>query len=454
MAIDLNSEEGLAIRKLIPLATLPGTHFEALCTKLTVETAEPGSLLFRRGDVAQEFIYLLNGKVTLQAQGLKVETLKAESNAARFALAHQQPRKIDAIAEGVVRYLRVEIELINDLEPVFFEEESSYMVIDDTDESSDDWMTTLLKSPIFQRLPAANLQKILMELEDAAYNKGDVIVKQGEPGDYYYLIKSGQCILTRKPSPNAREIKLAQLRANDTFGEDSLLSGKPRNVTVTALTKMLLLRIDREKFITLIKEPALNFIRFEELQNMPENETAVIDVRPPDLFNKGHLKNSSNTPFFSLRMQLKTLNRKKNTIVVCDDGKTSEAAAFLLIRHKFNALILAGGLNSVPPEAINKKASFSIVDGVETVISQSDLLPAEPLASSRDEDVQPSESTLDQQLEILSAENKSLRDTLQQLKGKYMQLNQQHKDTEKRYRMLYKQAEKLKELLKKRQENQ
>jgi len=63
------------------------------------------------------------------------------------------------------------------------------MLIEETQDDSDDWMTELLRSPIFQRLPPTNSQKILMSLEAVHFSKGEIIVDQGSMGDYYYLIK-------------------------------------------------------------------------------------------------------------------------------------------------------------------------------------------------------------------------------------------------------------------------
>jgi CRP-like cAMP-binding protein len=102
------------------------------------------------------------------------------------------------------------------------------MFIEETQDDPDDWMTALLRSPIFQRLPPTNLQKILMSLEAVHFSKGETILDQGSMGDYYYLIKNGHCELSRKPSPNAKEIKLARLTTGDTFGEDSLLTVVPK----------------------------------------------------------------------------------------------------------------------------------------------------------------------------------------------------------------------------------
>jgi rhodanese-related sulfurtransferase len=226
-------------------------------------------------------------------------------------------------------------------------------------------MTTLLKSPIFRGLPPANLQKILMSLQEIRFNPGDIIIKQGDPGDFYYIIKKGRALISRKPTPTAKEIKLAQLGDLDTFGEDSLLSGEPRNVTITAMTPMCLLRLGKEQFITLIKQPTLSYIQFEDLHAQLADGAELIDVRGPDEFQKSHLPHSINVPFFSLRMYLKTLSRNHPTIVVCKDGRTSESAAFVLMRHKFKALILKGGIAALTDDQLKSApALFKIDEGL------------------------------------------------------------------------------------------
>ncbi len=224
------------------------------------------------------------------------------------------------------------------------------MAIEETEGKSDDWMTALLMSPIFQRLPPVNLQKILMGLEEVYFSKGDVILDQGAAGDYYYLIKNGQCLLTRKASPKAKEIKIRQLATGDTFGEDALLSGAPRDLTITAMTDMSLLRLSKQQFISLIKEPSLTFVNYTEMQEAMKQGAILLDVRTPEEYQDGHLDGSINKPFFSLRIQLKTLKRERPFIVVCHDGKTSEAAAFLLLKNKIAATVLKGGMMGVKAE--------------------------------------------------------------------------------------------------------
>ncbi len=366
MSIDIDSEQAQIIRRLIPLATLPSAQFARLCKQLVVEQKQHGEVLFRRGDEQSDLIYLLNGSINLCTESFKIQTIESGTDSARFAIAHQIPRKIDALAEGRVQFLRLKSDLLRSIQGMPYEESESTMMVEEF-EDCDDWMTTLLRSPVFRALPPANLQKIMIGLEEVYFKAGDVIIRQGDPGDYYYIIKKGQVLISRRPYPNAKEIKLLQLGDSDTFGEDALISGSPRNVSITAITDICLLRLSKDEFIALIKQPTLKYIEVDELPGYLRNGAELIDVRGPDEFQSGHLSGSINVPFFSLRMYIKTMNRHHPIVVVCGDGRTSESAAFVLQRNKFNALILRGGLDKLPQEQLkSEQALFNIDDGTET----------------------------------------------------------------------------------------
>ena len=365
MAVDIHSDEGRTIRQLIPLSTLPSYVFSQVCNQLEVQYADRGQALFKRGDEDSQLYYLLSGSVHLQIDALRIETIEAGTDSARFALAHQVPRKVDAIAANKIQFLTMDMNIIKSIQDTLYDENEQDMIVEEMEES-EDWMTTLLRSPIFRNLPPANLQKLLISLEEVSFKTGEIIIEQGEQGNYYYIIKKGQALISRKPTPNAKDIKLARLGDLDSFGEDALISGEPRNVTITALTDMILLRLAKEQFITLIKQPSLKYIAYDEMMEYVEKGADLIDVRGPDDYKKYHLPHSISVPFFSLRMYLKTLNRQHPIIVVCNNGRTSEAAAFVLLRHKFTALILQGGLDALDQELLKAPASFAIDDGVET----------------------------------------------------------------------------------------
>jgi CRP-like cAMP-binding protein/rhodanese-related sulfurtransferase len=453
MVVDVNSEDGQLIRKLIPLITLPSAQFSNLCDGVSVEKIQDG-VLFKKGDTDTNLVYLLSGEVSLQADGLIVENVTAASSAAKFALAHQIPRKIDAVAKGTVRFLRLDAALINTQFQPVYEEDNSYMVIEDPEDDPDDWMTSLLRSPIFQRLPPANLQKILMSLQTVQFNRGEIIVEQGEAGDYYYLIKSGQCLVTRKPSSNSKQIKLAQLGKGETFGEDALLSDTPRNVSVTATVDTVLYRLNKDQFVSLIKEPSLKFVNYNEMPELINRGAILLDVRSLDEYNAWHLDNAINTPFFTLRMQVKTLSREKPIIVICANGKVSEAAAFLLLRNKIKAYILRGGVESITPEMRithqknvyspkSEAALFKIDDGVETLIEIAEGSYQESHSDISEHSVG-QDSDNDKRL---ISENEALKQANAKLKNKCLKLTEDKENCEKELLQLQQQIGKLTQML-------
>lgn len=430
MAVDIQSEEGRVVRQLIPLSTMPANKFAVLCAQLNIEYLDEGQFLFRRGDENSDLFYLLNGTIGLQADALKIETIVANSESARFAIAHQIPRKVDAVAVSRIQFLRLDTNRVKSVQALPNDENESTMILEEESEHDDDWMTTLLKSPIFRGLPPANLQKILISLEEISFNAGDVVIRQGEPGDYYYIIKKGKALISRKPSPTAKEIKLAQIGDLDSFGDDALISGEPRNVSVTALTDISLFRLGKEQFLGLIKQAVLKYVDFQDVHELVAKGARLIDVREPDEYKHCHLPLSMNVPFFSLRMQLKNLNRQHVIIVVCQNGKISEAAAFTLLRHKFNAVILRGGITAVSPEQLKGPASFPIDDGVESA----NLMEGGAEAEAKPLVQQPS----------TEEETAQLRLSYQELKSKCDVLETQKTALEIKFKALAKYAESLK----------
>jgi CRP-like cAMP-binding protein len=437
MPIAMNSEEALEIRKLIPLATLPLSRFESICARIDILTAVAGEVLFNRGDDAKELVYLLSGDVSLQAAGMQVDIINAHSYSGRFALAQHNPRKIDAVALNALRYLRLDADWLNLPKTYSTQEDTVYMTANASDDNPDDWMTILLSSPIFANLPPANLQKLLMSLEEVQIAKGAVVLRQGSLGEYYYLIKQGQCILSRKPNPNARDIKLAQLRTGDTFGEDALLSDQTVNVSVTALTDLSLLRLNKERFITLVKTPTLSYIEAAELERELKAGAFIVDVRLQDDYIAWHLQGSINAPFFSLLMQFKTFDRTRTAIVVCDDGKISAAAAFFLLRNKFTAKILNNGLCGLPPDC----ASGGLVSFVHNAAVRKTFMEdeaVEPEITQTPSEAE--EATPDQ----LMTENRNLKAIVQRLQQQCAIKQQEKAFIEKQYQDLAKQIEQMK----------
>ncbi|MDQ7089369.1 MAG: hypothetical protein Q9M50_01815 [Methylococcales bacterium] len=104
MSVTIDSPEAHIIRKMIPFSTMPHNIFKVICGKIVIETARSGEFLFKRGETNNDLIYLLDGDVSLESGLLKMEDIKSGSDSARFAIAHQFPRKVDAVAKKLRQF--------------------------------------------------------------------------------------------------------------------------------------------------------------------------------------------------------------------------------------------------------------------------------------------------------------------------------------------------------------
>ncbi len=226
MPVDIDSPEGQIIRKMVPFSTMPAPVFKVICDKIVVETARSGSFLFKRGDTNNELIYLLKGEVSLEVDKLKMEVIKAGSESARFALAHQLPRKVNGVANGSVQFLRLNSIYITTPDQVKLKKTESASSVKEVLKTGGDhnWISLLLMVPILRALPPAQLAKINEHLEEVEYQEGEVVTKQGEEGEYFYLVKSGECLQSHKGSDWEQTLTATKLKMWDSFGAEALIA--------------------------------------------------------------------------------------------------------------------------------------------------------------------------------------------------------------------------------------
>jgi rhodanese-related sulfurtransferase len=213
--------------------------------------------------------------------------------------------------------------------------------------AGDDWMTTLLQSRAMQRIPPANIQAIFMRMQRTPLRAGDVVIRQGADGDYFYAIVSGKCAVTRETPLNKEGIRLAELGVGDTFGEEALISESKRNANVTMLTDGVLMRLGKADFRELMNEPVLRWVSAEQARELVDKGGSWLDVRLPSEFQNLAVEGAVNVPLYFIRLKLNTLQKGKPYIVYCDTGRRSSAAAFILVEKGYDAYVLKGGLSSL-----------------------------------------------------------------------------------------------------------
>ncbi len=333
------------LKSLSPLDGLKAENLQALMKKTSVQEVSGGRYLFKEGETAKQTIYVLSGAVELRTDSKVVRVIEGGSDEARHPLAPMLPRKVAARARSKVEFIAIDSDLLDVM--LTWDQTGSYEVnelrADDTPDS-DDWMTTLLQTKAFHKIPPANIQAIFMRMERVPYKAGDIVIQQGDEGDFFYVITDGRCAVTRETPLNKDGIKLAELRVGDTFGEEALISEAKRNATVTMLTDGTLMRLNKEDFNRLLNEPMLEWVEYEEALKVIEEGGKWLDVRLPSEFDNFHQEGAINIPLYFIRLKLKTLDPNTRYVVCCDTGRRSSAGAYILSERGFNVLVLRGGL--------------------------------------------------------------------------------------------------------------
>jgi CRP-like cAMP-binding protein len=332
------------LKSFVPPSALNAENFQELAGKTYVEDIAAGRTLFKQGDTDKKTIYLIEGEATLTTDSGESNTVTAGTEAGKHPLANFQPRRHTAIAKSACRITRVDSDLLDIL--MTWDQMSGIEVdeiqTEDEDEGGD-WMTRILQSKAFLQVPPGNIQAMFMRIQEISAKAGDVIIKQGDDGDYYYVVKSGECKVTRT-SKTGSELTLATLKGGDAFGEEALISDAKRNANIVMATDGMLIRLSKEDFNELLKEPMLTWVTREKGDEMVKNGAVWLDVRLDSEHKHNGLEGSVNIPLFMLRLKVATLAEDKKYILYCDTGRRSAAAAFLLSERGLDAACLKDGI--------------------------------------------------------------------------------------------------------------
>ncbi len=101
---------------------------------------------------------------------------------------------------------------------------------------------------IFSELSKKELRKISRLMTELSIDSGRVLIRQGDPGREFMIIRSGRAEVIRNGK------KIAEVGPGDFLGELAVLSGAPRNASVIATTDMVIEALNRREFMSLLDE--------------------------------------------------------------------------------------------------------------------------------------------------------------------------------------------------------
>jgi len=334
------------LQTLVPINSLTPENFRELANQAIIERLPAESQLFKQGDHDSLSIYLLSGEVDLTSTSTNLSLhVKAGSDEARYALAQLKPRQYTGTAKTPVTVARVDGHLLDRL--LTWDQTTGYEVTEFDGSQDTEWMMRMLRGATFQQLPPSNINALFARFAPVEVKAGQAILRQGEPGKYYYIIKTGKVSVSRKADKTGKVSLLAQLGDGDGFGEEALLSGAPRNASVVMLTDGVLMQLTRKDFDELMREPLVKWVTLDEARAQAQAGARLLDVRTEDEYRNGTIKGSVNMPLYLLRLKAASLDPKSHYIVFCQTGSRSCAAAFLLSQRGFEVSVLRGGLGGL-----------------------------------------------------------------------------------------------------------
>ncbi|XP_018905520.1 cAMP-dependent protein kinase type I regulatory subunit isoform X2 [Bemisia tabaci] len=195
-----------------------------------------GETIIQQGDEGDNFYVIDQGEVEVYVNNELTTTIGDGGSFGELALIYGTPRaatikaKTDVKLWGIDRdsYRRILMGSTIRKRKVYEGFLSRVSIL----ESLDKW----------ERLTVADA------LEPVFFNNGETIVKQGMPGDDFYIIVEGTALVLQYRAEGDRPVEVGRLGPSDYFGEIALLLDRPRAATVVAQGPLKCVKLDRARF--------------------------------------------------------------------------------------------------------------------------------------------------------------------------------------------------------------
>ena len=113
------------------------------------------------------------------------------------------------------------------------------------------WLSDIFKNvDIFEGLTVAETGELIDEMEKYVFEKDEIIFKQGDIPDAFFIIANGQVKVQRKKL--FRQVTVSHLKSSDFFGEMAMLTYKPRVATVVAEERTVCFVLFKSTFMSLL----------------------------------------------------------------------------------------------------------------------------------------------------------------------------------------------------------
>ncbi len=200
---------------------LDSTSLDLVIHAMEEKTSNPGDIIIKEGDEEGEYFYIIEtGKVEFTINGNKVNSGESGSTFGELALMYNAPRAATVIS--------VTQTILWALDRVTFRR----ILLEETSKRRAMFESFLKEVPLLKGLQHYELFKLADALDTRTINPGQIIIKEGDFGEEFFIIESGKV----KVEKNENFISI--LKKGDYFGEIALLRNVPRQASVIAITEL------------------------------------------------------------------------------------------------------------------------------------------------------------------------------------------------------------------------
>lgn len=204
-------------------------------------TKQPGDNIIVQGEIGDIFYLLEEGMVDVYVSKkggpeTKVHTYTPGNSFGELAIMYNAPRAATCRAQTACKLWA--------LDRVSFK----VIVVAAAMQKREMYVGFLKKVPILESLTEMEIMTLADALAEEKYKNDDVICKQGDPGDNFYIIHAGQAVCLQKDGAGEEKV-VATLESGNYFGEIALLTTKNRQATVKASGDLKVLSIDKATFV-------------------------------------------------------------------------------------------------------------------------------------------------------------------------------------------------------------
>jgi CRP-like cAMP-binding protein len=248
--MDVQDERRKLLKRVPLFVSCSAEELDVVSAALRRERFARNEVILRQGDPGDEFYIIEHGRVTVwqtDDEGIerKVDELGAGQYFGEVALVSQAPRNATVRAETPLVLFSLGQEDFDRLVRQYVD-----LAQNVNQRVKHSWI--LRGMPIFDELDGEDLNQLAEQLKPETYRAGQVLFHEGDPGDRFYIVESGQLVVTR--SVNGKVMELSRRGAGDYVGEIALLQNCPRTATITCASECTLLSLEAEYFQALISK--------------------------------------------------------------------------------------------------------------------------------------------------------------------------------------------------------